>query len=181
MQGSAKLNTYCTAAIVVRATHDNKLLVEHCPTHYGHRTLLGHLRIPENDRLAIAGKRLQGIPFERILDDIRSSMDTSIQRIHLTTRKDIANIQQAYGIQEGQGGRQVQTARSKLHRRRWRYNFLQVQCRSWFDFCQEKITLNNWTFSHLFFFQLPLVCAFLNDSRVEHGMLRFLIANWFPF
>ena len=29
-------------------------------------------------------------------------MDTSIQRIHLTTRKDIANIQQAYGIQEAQ-------------------------------------------------------------------------------
>ena len=29
-------------------------------------------------------------------------MDTSINRIHLITRKDIANIQQAYGLQEAQ-------------------------------------------------------------------------------
>ena len=96
-QGSSKLDTYCTAA---RAKHDGEVEVQHCPTHYGHSMLLGHLRITESDRLAIAGKCLQGIPFERTLDDIRNSMDSSIQRIHLTTRKDIANIERAYGLQE---------------------------------------------------------------------------------
>ena len=55
-QGSSNLDTYCTAAIVVRAKHDGGIEVQHCPTHYGHPTLLGHLRITESDRLAIAGK-----------------------------------------------------------------------------------------------------------------------------
>ena len=41
---------------------------------------------------------MHGVTFERILDDIRSNVDTSIRRIHLTTRKDITNIQQAYGL-----------------------------------------------------------------------------------
>ena len=60
--------------------------------HYGHRTLLGHLRIPQKDRVAISGKLFQGVTFKHILDDIRNTMDTSINRIHLTTRKDIDNI-----------------------------------------------------------------------------------------
>lgn len=101
-QGSSKLNTYCTAAIIVRETHDDKIVVQYYPTHYGHTTMLGHLRISQNERLAIAGKLLQGVAFERIIDDVRTSMDTSINRIHLITRKDIANIQRAYGLQEAQ-------------------------------------------------------------------------------
>ena len=63
---------------------------------------MGHLRIPKTERLAIAGKLLQGITFEHILDDIRNGMDNCINRIHLTTRKDIANIQQTYGLREAQ-------------------------------------------------------------------------------
>ena len=98
-QGTSKLNTYCTAAITVRK-NENQILVSYCPTHYGHKMLLGHLRIPRNERQAIAGKLLQGVTFERILDDIHDSMDNSINRIHLTTRKDIANIQQAYKLRE---------------------------------------------------------------------------------
>ena len=60
---------------------------------------MGHLRLTEKERLVIAGKLTKGVTFERILDDIRNSLDTSVERIHLATRKDISNIQQAYGIQ----------------------------------------------------------------------------------
>ena len=97
-QGSSKLNTYCTSTIVLKRK-DQTIFVQYCPTHYGHRKLLGHLRLTEKERLVIAGKLLKGITFERILDDIRNSLDTSVERIHLATRKDISNIQQAYGIQ----------------------------------------------------------------------------------
>ena len=60
---------------------------------------MGHLRLTEKERLVIAGKLTKGVTFERILDDIRNSLDASVERIHLATRKDISNIQQAYGIQ----------------------------------------------------------------------------------
>ena len=61
---------------------------------------MGQLRLTEKERLVIAGKLLKGVRFERILDDIRkfNSLDTSVERLHLATRKDISNIQQAYGI-----------------------------------------------------------------------------------
>ena len=97
-QGSSKLNTYCTSTIVLKRK-DQTLCVQYCPTHYGHRKLLGHLRLTEKERIVIAGKLLKGLTFERILDDIRNSLDTSVERIHLATRKYISNIQQAYGIQ----------------------------------------------------------------------------------
>ena len=97
-QGSSKLNTYCTSTIVLKRK-DQTFFVQYCPTHYGHRKLLGHLRLTEMERLVIAGKLTKGVTFERILDDIRNSLDTSVERIHRVTRKDISNIQQAYGIQ----------------------------------------------------------------------------------
>ena len=48
-------------------------------------------------RLTIAGKLIQGVTFECILDDIRNNMDSSVDRIHLTSRKDKGNIERAYG------------------------------------------------------------------------------------
>ena len=65
-------------------------------THYGHKTSLGHLRIPESNRLAIAGQLASGVEFQHILDNIRDSLGAACQRIHLLTRKDIANIQRTY-------------------------------------------------------------------------------------
>ena len=103
-QGTAKLNAYCTSAIVCRKNEGSAhaLEVEYCATHYGHSQSLGHLRLQHSDRLEIAGKLFQGITFERILDDIRDRVDQSIHRIHHTTRKDIANIQRAYGLRVAQ-------------------------------------------------------------------------------
>ena len=65
-------------------------------THYGHRLALGHLRIPESEKVAIAGKLAQGVQVQHILDSIRDSLGSCYKRIHLLTRKDITNIDRAY-------------------------------------------------------------------------------------
>lgn len=102
-QGSSKLNTYCTAAM--KATTDSKtgvVVVEFCEKHYGHEIELGHLRLPENVRLAIAGKLRQGVSIEHILDDIRDSVGTTVERIHLLSRKDMHNIETSFNLVRSQ-------------------------------------------------------------------------------
>ncbi len=77
-------------------------------THYGHQCVLGKLRLPAIQRTAIAGKLAQGViagklaqgvGVQHILDEIRNSVEDSLERIHLITRKDIANIEKSYGFQ----------------------------------------------------------------------------------
>ena len=50
------------------------------------------------DRQKIAGKLTHGVEVDRIIDDIRENIGDKIQRIHLTTKKDIANIERAFGL-----------------------------------------------------------------------------------
>ena len=64
-------------------------------THYGHNTSLGHIRLLESDRMAIAGQLAQGVEFQYI---IRDNVGKEFPRIHLLTRKDIANIERTYGL-----------------------------------------------------------------------------------
>ena len=98
-QGSSKINTHCTAALVLSHNeYDKSILVEVCHSHYGHSQTLGHLRLPDTTRQRIAGQLAQGVSFERILDDIRDTVGDRFNRIHLVTRKDIANIERAYGL-----------------------------------------------------------------------------------
>lgn len=98
-QGSSNLNAHCTAAITVRKNilRTNILHVNICKTHYGHKCSLGYTRLSETDCLTIAGQLAQGITFERILDHIRDNVGSKFERIHLTTRKDISNIERSYG------------------------------------------------------------------------------------
>ena len=89
-QGTSKINAHCTAALIVTKNKVNQCLqVLVHKTHYGHKTALGHLRIPNTDRLAIAGQIAQGVDFQHILDNIRDSLGQQFHRIHLLTRKDI--------------------------------------------------------------------------------------------
>ena len=98
-QGTAKLNAYCTAAIVLtNSNQDPYLQANICSTHHGHSVSVGHLRLQPQDRYNIAAKLSQGVTFDRILDDIREGIGGTIRRIHLTTRKDIQNIERAFGL-----------------------------------------------------------------------------------
>lgn len=46
----------------------------------------------------ISGKLLQGVADKNILQDIRLSLDDTFERKHLTTKKDLDNIKQAFGL-----------------------------------------------------------------------------------
>ena len=99
--GTAKLDGYCTASIVlVKSDVGTHLTARVCSTHHGHSLTLDFLRLQKNDRYHIAANLSQGVTFERILDDIRESIGESVGRVHLTTRKDIQNIERAFGLRQ---------------------------------------------------------------------------------
>ena len=99
VQGMCKLNTYCTALIKTMTEQTtSKVQVEVCNTHYGHTTNLGHLRLPDNVRLSVAGQLLQGVSFQHILDKVRDSVGTDLKQVHLLSRKDIGNIEKSYHL-----------------------------------------------------------------------------------
>ena len=50
-------------------------------------------------RLDIANKLEQGVCIDRILDDIRDSVDGDIDRQHLITQQDVHNIKYQYNIE----------------------------------------------------------------------------------
>ena len=100
-QGSSKIDAHCTAALIVtRHLHEHTILVEVCHSHYGHTQTLGHLRLPEVARQRTSGQLAQGVTVKRILDDniIKDNVGSRFDRIHLVTRKDIANIVKAYRL-----------------------------------------------------------------------------------
>ena len=102
-QGSSKINHHCTAAITLTVNHTTQSVkAEVCHTHYAHESRLGHIRLSEEDRLKVAGKLAQGVAFDKILDDIRSSVSDTFKRIHLIQRKDINNIERALKLEGGQ-------------------------------------------------------------------------------
>jgi len=101
-QGSCKSGNRCTAAIVVE--RERSFQVSYFPQHYGHEKTLGHRTLSLSDRQQSAGKLTQGDPPRRILDDIRTSVTDKVERVHLTTLKDIRNIQQGHGIVTSSAG-----------------------------------------------------------------------------
>ena len=83
-QGSSKINSQCTAAITLTVNHTTQSVkAEVCHTHYAHEPRLGHIRLSEEVRLKIAGKLVQGVAYDKILDDIRNSVSDNFKRIHL--------------------------------------------------------------------------------------------------
>ena len=69
--------------------------------------------LPRGKREEIAAKIKQGVSADKILDDIRDNIHgDTLQRHHLLDKKDILNIQQAYGISDVQ--RHANDQESKL-------------------------------------------------------------------
>ncbi|XP_050516483.1 uncharacterized protein LOC126891348 [Diabrotica virgifera virgifera] len=69
------------------------------PTHIGHSRNIGRVPLPDRNRTELAGRLTEGVPIQRILEDIRNSADTSsIERLHLTEKKDLHNIKRDFRI-----------------------------------------------------------------------------------
>ena len=90
----------CTAGLKVSTTTDGKFNVEACHTDHGHPMELQHIWLSKQGRQEIASKIQQGVPADKILDCIRQSMPNNLDRHHILDKKDINNIQQAYGLKE---------------------------------------------------------------------------------
>ncbi len=89
-QGTSKLDSYCTAKILLHYyTNEDVLKADITSTHYGHTIALGHLRLSKQQCLSIAGQLLQGVSFDRILDNVRNNIGTNLQRMDLLTKKDM--------------------------------------------------------------------------------------------
>ena len=102
-QGTSKIDTYCTAGIVLVLNGQNFHVRAHiCTTHYGHEISLGHIRLSKEHRYSIAAKISQGVTFQRVLDDIREVAAEDVNRSHLTTRQDIRNIERSFGLRTAQ-------------------------------------------------------------------------------
>ena len=98
LQGTSKMNAYCTAAIVVTKNDKEMIQAQIYKTHYGHQLSLGHLRLQKCQREAIAAQLSQGITPQHVLDKIRDSVHKRFERIHLITKKDIRNVEKSFGL-----------------------------------------------------------------------------------
>ncbi len=61
---------------------------------------LGYLPIPKQLRQQIASDLIKGISFDKILDGVRVSIGSSLDRSHLVTKKDLYNIEKSYNIRK---------------------------------------------------------------------------------
>lgn len=92
------MNLSCTAGLKVKTSSEGKVHVGACHTHHGHAMELQHIWLSKQGRQEIATKIQQGVSADKILDDIRQSMPDTLHRHHILDKKDISNIQQAYGL-----------------------------------------------------------------------------------
>ncbi|XP_002402770.3 uncharacterized protein LOC8030770 [Ixodes scapularis] len=102
VQGSCKMGGWCTAYLNAReCLVTGAVKVNGCLTHYGHDLDVAHLRISTADRSAIVEEIRRGVPFDRILETIRSDFPANskdITRTHLITMGDIRNIAVSEGL-----------------------------------------------------------------------------------
>ena len=92
LQGTSKIEKNCTATIKTETVDDGSITAYVCHSHYGHKTDLQHLSLTERQKKSIASKMKMKIPGDVIIDEIRQSVATTYQRIHLVEPKDLHNI-----------------------------------------------------------------------------------------
>ncbi|GFT37203.1 uncharacterized protein NPIL_270401 [Nephila pilipes] len=90
MAGSNKINVNYPSEMKVCEDNENQVYVEFTKTHLGHGKDLGRMQITREEKDELA-RKLEKIPIETILDEIRDSFIDKLERIHLVTRKDLLN------------------------------------------------------------------------------------------
>lgn len=100
ISGSNKIEGYCPARMTVFINNE-KCTVQFCKSHVGHHQEedMGHLFLTKSQRENIASKIAAKIPLQDILDEVRDSIkNCSHERIHLLTKKDLYNIENAFNL-----------------------------------------------------------------------------------
>ncbi|XP_054277248.1 uncharacterized protein LOC128996145 [Macrosteles quadrilineatus] len=101
IQGSCKINGFCPSAMKATFFENGNIEVEYCETHVGHTCDLAHKLLTFNERQDIAGKINNKIPYDTILEEVRSTFKPDmLKRIHLLTKNDLYNIKREFGLNE---------------------------------------------------------------------------------
>ena len=103
VQGSCKLNDYCTAYMIVNISHDNKVEVEFCLTH-SHPIELPHIPISKIDKAKLKQKIENAVPLSSIIDsnridpfELSRKGELNLEsRSDLITKQDLRNIKNCY-------------------------------------------------------------------------------------
>lgn len=73
IQGTCKINSYCPAAMkLISSKLDSTCKAEYIDTTVGHNTNPGHINLFKLDQHKIAQKISNKIPFDEILDEVRT-------------------------------------------------------------------------------------------------------------
>ena len=96
--GTCKIDKNCTCTIKLIERENGTFVSEIYRNHYGHESEFGHIWLTTSTRQQIAAKLQQGISKEKILDDIRESVGLAFQREHLVDKRDLFNIEKAFGL-----------------------------------------------------------------------------------
>lgn len=89
--------------MVLTHENDRKVRVEICFTHYGNESDIQLVWLPKGKWQELAAKIQQDVPRERILDDIRESVtEDNFSWQHLLDKKDLINIERAFGLRDFQ-------------------------------------------------------------------------------
>lgn len=89
--------------MLLKYEDDGTMTVDVCYTHYGHEIELQHVWLSKTKRQQLVAKMQQGVPRERILNDIREGVTKDqFLREHLVEKKDLFNIQSAFGLKDYQ-------------------------------------------------------------------------------
>ena len=100
---SWKMNGSCTAGLDVKCDSSGSVTVSMCSSHYGHDVEVGALPLNKCDRDNIAGRILQGVKHDKIIDDARSDFDGEhLRPVHLIGKQSIRNTVRDYGLNTDQ-------------------------------------------------------------------------------
>ncbi|XP_014281307.1 uncharacterized protein [Halyomorpha halys] len=98
IQGSNKINSYCPAKIKAYFDKDGSVKVIYCSTHVGHKLELCHLELSRDERKELASKIAKKIPFEAIIQEVKTNVTDVVKRKHLLTKADLRNIVRTYSV-----------------------------------------------------------------------------------
>lgn len=98
---SIKTGKNCPARIVLSKTGET-FKIQYFKTHVGHDLSVKFLHLTKEERSIMAGRIQEGVPLNRILDDIRESVfeEVGIKRLHLVEKKDLHNIIREFNIDD---------------------------------------------------------------------------------
>ncbi|XP_065207052.1 uncharacterized protein LOC135836259 [Planococcus citri] len=102
-QGSSKMNGACPSKITYKELPSGEVGVTFVSTHLGHCDFVRRLYIPKEDRIKIAEKIKQGIPYDVILQSLREDVSDGPWPNGVINKRDLRNIARDFKLDQPKG------------------------------------------------------------------------------